>query len=462
MPELGINEIAQVVKGEIINGISDAVFSDYKFDTREIGNEPTLFFALSSANGNGHDFVPGLNGRKGIAAVVEKGFDISSVNIPLIVVEDSLKAAHSLASHIRKKFNKIKYIGITGSAGKTTSKEFVAQILSSKYRVFKSFRNWNNWIGLPFSLMNLKGNEEFAVFELAMSYPGIGEIDLLAEILKPDIAVILNVFPVHMEFLKTLENVAKGKSEILNYLDSDSVSFVTGDSEIVREAVRSKKGRKIFFGSSPDTNDIIMEHMERYSKGTRLSIDFFGIRTEFTTSLINSVQVENLFAAILVAQYAGMKNFEIMDVIRAIKLLDNRGSIKKIGDFTVIDETYNSNPKALEKALSWVDREFDKTKIAVIGDMLELGEKEDEYHFEAGKFFSELNFSMLITVGKRSENIANGAIEGGFPIEKVWRFENSVEAGRFLLKEAGKGSVLFFKASRGITLEDAIREIENE
>jgi UDP-N-acetylmuramoyl-tripeptide--D-alanyl-D-alanine ligase len=176
---------------------------------------------------------------------------------------------------------------------------------------------------------------------------------------------------------------------------------------------------------------------------------------------VNRIHVENLFAAILVSQDAGMKNFEIEEAIKRIKPLSNRGRIRKIKDFTVIDETYNSNPMALEKTLSWVDQEFEKLKIAVIGDMLELGEKENDYHFKAGRFFSSLNFSLLITVGKRSEKIADGAVDGGFPPENIVSFVDSYDAGKFIFKEAKRGSVILFKASRGIALENAIKEIEN-
>ena len=152
----------------------------------------------------------------GAAAVVHEDYSNSELNIPLIKVTDPLKAMQALARYVRKKCNHIKFIGVTGSAGKTTTKEFIYQVLDQKYTVYRSYKNWNNWIGMPFSILNMSGDEYAAVFELAMSYPGIGEIGLLADILQPDVAIILNVFPAHMEFLKTLENVAKGKSEILD------------------------------------------------------------------------------------------------------------------------------------------------------------------------------------------------------------------------------------------------------
>jgi len=461
VPEFKIDEILRITGGESFNFKRNERFSEYEFDTRNIKKGNTLFFALSSEKGDGHRFIPTLKGFEGIAAVVNRDFNRTGTDIPLIVVDDTLKAAHKLASNVRSKFNKIKYIGITGSAGKTTTKEFLSQILSTKYKVFRSYRNWNNWIGLPFSMLKIKGDEDFAVFELAMSYPGIGEIDLLADILHPDIALILNVFPAHMEFLKTLKNVAKGKAEILNYLDADGISFISGDSDFLKDEVKAKKGNKVFFGRTEGANDIILRSIERSSGKSSFFIDFYGIEARFDTNLVNKVQIENLFAAIITAQYAGMKNFEISDAVTNIDPVAGRGEIKKAGNFTIIDETYNSNPVALSKTLEWVNDEFEDSKIAILGDMLELGEEESKYHFESGKYFSELNYKMLITVGKRSEHLAKGAEAGGFPVVDIKTFKTSEDAGEFIRNNIKENSVLLFKGSRGIKLENAIKKIKN-
>jgi len=459
--EFSIKEILEITGGEPVNFHGDERFSEFEFDTRNITEADTLFFALSSGKGDGHRFVPGLKDHSGAAAVVDRKFDRSAVTIPLIVVKDPLKAAHSLASHVRKRFRQIRYIGVTGSAGKTTTKEFLSQILSSKYKVFRSHKNWNNWIGLPFSMLKIRGDEDFAVFELAMSYPGIGEIDLLADILRPDISVILNVFPVHMEFLKSLKNVAKGKAEILNYMGADSVSFISGDSEFIKDEVKNKKGRKIFFGRTEGGNDIVLRAVERSGAMSRFFIDFFGIEARFETRLVNRVQIENLFTAILVAQSAGMKNFEIAEAIKNMKSVPGRGEIHRFGKFTVIDETYNSNPVALGRTLEWVDDEYGDTKIAVLGDMLELGEGETRYHYESGQLFSRLNYKMLVTVGERSREIARGAEEGGFPAAKIVSFNTSGEAGEYLRDSIQDACVILFKASRGIGLENALNKIKN-
>ncbi len=462
MPELSINEIVEITGGDPLNISGNERFTNFEFDSRNISDKNTLFFALSSDTGDGHKFVPGLVEFSGVGAVVNRNFDGNLVDIPLIVVEDPLKAAHKLAAFVRNKFRKIKYVGITGSAGKTTSKEFLSQILGGKFKVFKSGKNWNNWIGMPFSILKIKGDEDVAVFELAMSYPGIGEIDLLADILRPDLAMILNVFPVHMEFLKTLKNVAKGKAEILNYMAADGVSFITGDSEYIKNEIKDKRGRKVFFGKVEGANDIVLKSVERNGNGTSFFIDFYGIEYRFETNLISIIHMENLFAAIVAAQSLGMKNFEISEAIKKIEPVDGRGQIEESGNFTIVNETYNSNPVALKKALEWVDNEFDSDKIAVIGDMLELGDEEEKYHFEVGSFFSGLNYKLLITVGEKSESVARGAVKSGFPEKSIKRFKSSAEAGEFIRDSIKENCTILFKASRGVGMENAIKKIKNE
>jgi UDP-N-acetylmuramoyl-tripeptide--D-alanyl-D-alanine ligase len=386
MPELEINEIAAVVSGQVSQPGLVRSFMDFQFDTRAMGAN-SLFFALQSAKADGHRFVRDLDAIPGAGAVVKGDYADSKTKIPLIRVDDPMLAAQKLAIHVREKYRSVKYVGITGSAGKTTTKEFVFQILSHKFRSFRSPQNWNNSIGMPFSLLKMVGREETAVFELAMSDPGIGEIDLLARILKPDVAVLLNVFPVHLEFLGTLENAARAKAEILNYLSADGCAFVNGDSALARRAAVAKKGRKVFFGLKAAGNQIVLKKVIRENGNSRMVIDFFGIKEEFVVPLVSRIHIENLFAAIMVAQRLGMKNFEIQDAVSSLQTLAGRGQIRTQGGFVIIDETYNSNPEALKKTLQWVDREYQQKKAAVLGDMLELGEAESAFHLQAGRFF---------------------------------------------------------------------------
>jgi UDP-N-acetylmuramoyl-tripeptide--D-alanyl-D-alanine ligase len=460
MPELHINEIAAVVSGRVSRSAPGCTFRDFQFDTRAMGGH-SLFFALQSAKADGHRYVRDLAAIPGAGAVVRSDF-AEKTGIPLIRVADPLQAAQQLAVHVREKFRSVKYVGITGSAGKTTTKEFVFQILARKFRSFRSPQNWNNSIGLPFSLLKMDGQEETAVFELAMSDPGIGEIDLLAGILKPDVAVLLNVFPVHLEFLKTLENAALAKAEILNHLGADGCAFINGDSELVRRAVAGKKGRMIFFGGHAAGNQIVLEKVIRENSGSRMVIDFFGIKEEFVVPLVSLPQVENLFAAIMVAQSLGMKNHEIREAVSCLQPLAGRGLIREQGGFVIIDETYNSNPEALKKTLQWVDREYSQKKAAVLGDMLELGEDESAFHLQVGRFFSDLHFDLLLTVGQRAAKIAEGALQAGYPAAKIKCFDRAADAGKYLRAELKPAAVVLFKGSRGMVLEKAIAEFGHE
>lgn len=461
MAVLSLKEISTVLKGDTVNGRPNVEFVDFHFDSRLIDQDNTLFFALKSEKADGHAYIPQIQGKPGIGAVINRDFPVEGLKMPLVRVDDTLTAAQQLASYVRNRYRSIKYIGITGSAGKTTTKEFLYQLLSHKYRSFRSPANWNNWLGMPFSILQLFDTKDMAIFELAMSSPGIGEIDLLARILRPDVAVVLNAYPTHLEFLKTVENVALGKSEILNYLESDDVAFINGDLDYLVAPCRLKKGRKIFFGKG-ENNDIILRQAVREGQGTRIYIDFHGLKSEFRANLVNRLHIENLFAAIVVAQHLGMKHIEIQAAMAGIQPLAGRGQIRRLGDLTIIDETYNANPEAMKKTLTWVDQEYRQNKIAVLGDMLELGEGGAAFHEQVGKHFAGLAYSLLLTVGKRAEIIAGAARENGFPASSTRSFADARSAGVYLKTAVSSGSVVLLKGSRGIHLEEVLKELTDD
>jgi UDP-N-acetylmuramoyl-tripeptide--D-alanyl-D-alanine ligase len=458
MAELELHDIAAVVGGRVIGAPARLVMRDYSFDSRDM-KPHALFFAMRSQRNDGHRYVPQLAALDGAAAVVRRGFRAEAAVPSLVEVDDPLRAAQRLAAHVRERHPRVTYVGVTGSAGKTTTKEFIFQLLASRGSAFRSLLNWNNWIGLPFSLLKMNGDETSAVFELAMSDPGIGEIDLLAGILRPDVALLLNALPVHLEYLKTVENVARAKAEILNHLASDGCAFVNGDNPLLRQAVAGKPGRKVFFGRIPGVNEVVLREVIRETVGCRLHIDFWGLEREFHTTIVNRTQIENLFAAILVAHHLGMKHDEIQAALPAVRPLDNRGAIRSEKGITIVDETYNSNPQALEKALRWVDEEFAAPKTAVLGDMLELGEDEQIYHDEVGRVFAGLGYGRLVTVGTRARAIAAGARSAGFDPAAIRCFEDAAAAGAFLREHLQPGTTVLFKASRGIGLEKALEAL---
>ncbi len=458
MAELRFSEVVRVLKAETLRE-QDITFSHYHFDTRLIDEGNCLFFAVDGENSDGHSFVKKLRGMKNCAAVVKKGCCCDETEVPLIIVDDPLKAAQALASYVREQFRHIKFVGVTGSAGKTTTKEFVAGLLSWKYKTAKSWKNWNNWLGLPFSILKLKGDEEYAVFELGMSYPGIGEIDLTAGILKPDCSIILNAYPVHLEFLKTVENVALAKSEIINHMNGDDFALINGDQDVIASAVSGKKGRKIRVGKCGN-NDIVLKDVQKGGGRSLIKISFNGIDECFGTSVTNDLQILNLVYAIAAVMELGMKFFEIRAALKSIAPVAGRGEVKKIGNRLVIDETYNSNPVALLETLRWVDSEYSgRDKLAVIGDMYELGEKEKEYHEQVGRDFADLGFSNLVTVGDLAKNIGSTAVASGFP-EAGWvHVDKAEDAGKYI-EQNGIGDVLVFKGSRGVGLEKAVEVLK--
>ncbi len=455
-------EIAAAVSGTVAPAYAGRSFKGFQFDTRAM-KAGTLFFALRSARADGHDHVRDLRAVPGAGAVVRRDFAAGNLALPLLRVADPLRAAQDLAAHVREKYGAVKYVGITGSAGKTTTKEFAHQILAHDRRCFRAPLNWNNWIGLPFSLLQMSGREQAAVFELAMSDPGIGEIDRLAEILRPDVAVLLNVFPVHLEFLKTLANAARAKGEILGHLQADGCAFVNGDQPLLRRVARGRRGRIVFFGSQPAHNQVLLKKVVRQDGHSRLLISFYGIEEEFSAPLVSRTHVENLFAAILVAQALGMKNGAIQEAVARLRPLAGRGQFRRLGRVTLIDETYNSNPEALKRTLQWVDGEFRGRKVAVLGDMLELGSEELRFHREAGRYFAGLHFDLLLTVGQRAEALAAAARRAGFPAGRVACFRDAAAAGEFLRRDLDRGreAVVLFKGSRGMALEKAIAEYSN-
>lgn len=457
MAELRFAEVVRVLGADSVRD-ADICFKHYHFDTRLMEKENCLFFAVDGEAVDGHKFVKTLRGLKNCAAVVRRGQCSDETEVPLIFVDDPLKAAQKLASYVRDQFRHTKYIGVTGSAGKTTTKEFIASLLSWKYKTGRSWKNWNNWLGLPFSILKLDGDEDYAVFELGMSYPGIGEIDLTAGILRPDCAVLLNAYPVHLEFLKTVENVAKAKSEIINHLRGDDFAVINGEQDVIARAVEEKPGRKIRVGCGRE-NQICLKKIEKSEGRSVLTISFYGINEEFETSVINDLQILNLVYAITVVMELGMKAFEIRAALKNIKPVSGRGEVTELGDRLIIDETYNSNPVALLETLKWVDSEYrHKQKTAVVGDMYELGDDEVVFHENLGKDFNSLNFQRLITVGKLAEKLGAAAVADGFDSDSWFHAENAHEAGDYIKRE-NIGGVLIFKGSRGVGLEKAVEVI---
>jgi len=459
MPHLSATEIATAVDGTLVNAGAETFFDDFHFDSRQL-TDNALFFALSSAQADGHDYLDQVAQRTGCGAVVSQHHPrLTSLRMPLIVVDDPGAAYSRLAAWVRARLSQTRFIAITGSAGKTTTRTFAYQLLSSCMNAYTCPGNWNNWLGVPFALLKMRGDEEVAVFELGMSTPGIGEINRLAELLRPDITCVLNVLPVHLEYLKTLENVARGKLQINDFLGCDGVAVLNGDNDIIVRRTAALHAHKLYFGHRGSTNDVVLESVSTQRGTSELVISFSRQPQTYACRTLTKAQIENLFAAIVIAHTAGMTHAQIRRGLAAIAPAPGRGEIILHSGVRLIDETYNSNPQAATLALEWVAESFPQPRIAVLGDMLELGEQSEQYHLELGRTTAGLGFDLLITAGERAAAIAAGALDAGMPAGCVVCSQDAEEAGKLLVGKVNPGTTVLFKASRGVQLEQALHAL---
>ena len=461
MPELALGMIASATAGDLEGGSLNQPVRRFLFDTRELNESDCLFFALRGEHTDGHCFLDKLGAFPGSAAVVSEDWR-GKVSVPVIRVKDPLAAAQQLASHIRAHGSAVRYAGITGSAGKTSAKEFLFQLLGSRFRAYRSRGNWNNRIGLPFSLLNMGDDTEAAVFELAMSDPGRGEIHSLAKILRPDVAVILNALPVHLEFLGSVENVARAKSEITDFLCADDCLVLNGDDAFLAAVLTERPGRMVRFGRNPHGNDVVLAGVERSGHGCVMKTIWWGKSARFHTNLIHHVHLDNLFAAMVTAYQLGVDHCEMQRVMDRMEPVNGRGVIRRLKHFTVVDETYNSNPEAVKRVLAWVATEFSLPRVAVLGDMLELGPRELEFHREVGEFWAGLEYAALITVGPRAQVIFQAALEAGADPKRVVALPDAAAAAQYLKSRFSDPCVLVLKASRGIGLERILEELSHD
>lgn len=448
MAELKLSEIAGMVGGKILQGNPEIFAKGYSIDSRSIRKEE-LFFALRGER-DGHEFVRDALKNGGIGAVVSKIIEISEKDKVIIYVEDTLKALQSLAKKVVERVNP-KIVGITGSVGKTTVKESTYYLLSKFKRCIKSPGNLNNHIGLPLSILNINVEDEIAILEMAMSSKG--EIKLLTEIAPPDISVITNVNPVHLQFFSSVEEIAQAKKEILEGTKKGGIAVLSGDDPLVKKISMDFKGEKIFFGEG-ENNQIRIQDIERDGEfGVEFTININGEKERFKMKPVTKPVLLNILPAIGVAKAFGLRLKDISPYINDFKPFKMRGEILFVNKIILIDDSYNSNPKALTTMLEELSLAKGRRKIAIVGDMLELGDKEEEFHREIGRIVARFKIDNLITVGKLASLIGEEAVICGMARENVLSFSDSESASKFVEEFVHEGDVILVKGSRRLKME---------
>ncbi|SNU99507.1 UDP-N-acetylmuramoyl-tripeptide--D-alanyl-D-alanine ligase [Megamonas hypermegale] len=454
-----LTQVMQVTNAVLKKITSASIFGGVTTDTRKV-EEGMLFVALKGEKFDGHDFIAEAAKKGAIGAIVNKDYDVSrleDVEIDILAVNDTLKAYQDLAKLWRSKFS-IPVIGITGSNGKTTTKDLTAAVLSGKWNVLKTQANFNNEIGLPMTLLQLNKSYDVAVVEMGMR--GLGQIKLLTDIAKPTIGVITNVGETHMELLGSIENIAKAKSEMAQAIEIDGKVVLNADDEHVAKMHEVTKARPIYFGIN-HAADVKAFNVKTVGEGKTEFDAFIGENmAHFTLNMLGIHNVYNCLAALAVGYACGLTIEEMQKGLASFKPTAMRFEYKKVGDFNVINDAYNASPMSTKAALSNLAKVTDGRKILVMGDMFELGSVEVKAHEDIAVQAKEAGVSIIVTRGTLTQNTARKAREIGIP--EVYECANHEEAVATLKKVLQKDDTVLFKGSHGMHMEKIIELLENE
>ena len=454
-----LTQVMQATNAVLKKITSASIFGGVTTDTRKV-EEGMLFVALKGEKFDGHDFIAEAAKKGAIGAIVNKDYDVSrleDVEIDILAVNDTLKAYQDLAKLWRSKFS-IPVIGITGSNGKTTTKDLTAAVLSGKWNVLKTQANFNNEIGLPMTLLQLNKSYDVAVVEMGMR--GLGQIKLLTDIAKPTIGVITNVGETHMELLGSIENIAKAKSEMAQAIEIDGKVVLNADDEHVAKMHEVTKARPIYFGIN-HAADVKAFNVKTVGEGKTEFDAFIGENmAHFTLNMLGIHNVYNCLAALAVGYACGLTIEEMQKGLASFKPTAMRFEYKKVGDFNVINDAYNASPMSTKAALSNLAKVTDGRKILVMGDMFELGSVEVKAHEDIAVQAKEAGISIIVTRGTLTQNTARKAREIGIP--EVYECANHEEAVAILKKVLQKDDTVLFKGSHGMHMEKIIELLENE
>jgi UDP-N-acetylmuramoyl-tripeptide--D-alanyl-D-alanine ligase len=414
----------------------------WSVDTRT-QNAGDVYFALRGPNFDGHSYVPGAWGKGAAAVVVEQSVDGRRGEV---VVGDTQRGLQDLGAWARREWGGT-VVGVTGSAGKTTTKDAIAHVLATALPTGKTVGNFNNHIGVPLSILRLPDACKAAVLEMGMNHAG--EIRELTGIARPQMGVVTNVGYAHVEFFESIEGVAAAKRELIEGLPRDGVAVLNGDDERVRRFREVHPGRSVLFGFSEDA-DVRAESVEFRPDGTR----FRAAGVDYETELVGRHAVMNLLAAIAVAGEFGVDPDDLRDAIASFAVGKMRGERLIHHEILVWNDCYNSNPEAAQSMIDVLAESPARRRIAVLGEMLELGHASDALHRQVGKYAARHGVDVLVGVHGAASAMVEAATAAG--LAEGHYFDAAEEAGEFARSVARGGDAVLFKGSRGVHVERAL------
>jgi UDP-N-acetylmuramoyl-tripeptide--D-alanyl-D-alanine ligase len=456
--------IARSVRGEL-RGADQAVGGHVVTDTRGIG-AGDVFVALTGPRFDGHDFVETAFERGAAAAVVSRAWAERRADAPgsrtLVVVDRPLVALQTLAHDVRRSVP-TRVVAITGSAGKTTTKELTAAALATTYSVVKNEGNLNNHIGLPLSLLALRRAPDMAVMELGMNHAG--EIRRLVEIAQPDVRVWTNVGDAHLGSFDSSDAIADAKAEILEGAEDSTLLVCSADDRRITARRGAFPGRTVTFGESTDATVHAVDIDDRGVDGVAATVVTPRGDARFSTPLLGRANLANVLAATAVATECGVPLQAVGDAVAKAGAVDRRGAVKRLRDgVVVIDDSYNSSPAALKHALTTLTHSADRTRrVAVVGEMLELGSHAENLHAECGRAVSAAGARVLVAVGGAPARcLAEAAVAAGLPRDAVRYFATSAEAAQEVARLVHPGDLVLVKGSRGIRCDLVVDRLVQE
>ncbi len=456
MAKLRLEDIARRMGGRILRGSPALTFRAFGIDSR-LTVPGELFFAIMDRR-DGHDFVSAAAGRGAAGAVVSRPVPVQGPDFAMIEVEDTVAALQALARSVLEE-NPARIVGVTGSIGKTTTKEFAAELLSCRFRVLKSQGNFNNRLGLALSLLRLEKGHEVAVLEMGMSAPG--EIRALTAIAPPDVAVITNIHPVHLQFFKGMEEIALAKKEILDGAGKGATAVLNGDSPLVLKIAADWKGPRVTFGLGPECDVRAESILRKGYDGLEFLLAYADEKARVDFPFLNESFVPDFLAAAAVCRALGLTLAEIRPKIAGLRPSSMRGVLVELGGgVRLCDDSYNSNPRALEAALKSLGSLPASRKVAVLADMLELGEDEREFHRQAGAAVARWGWDVLVAVGSLAAHIAEEAATAGLPRKSILTFPDAATAAGRINDIVRDGDLVLVKGSRGMRMEVIVEKLK--
>ncbi len=451
MKNMTLENLALVTGGILVNGEHEHCKKEaggIYLDSRQV-QAGDIFIATKGERVDGHSFIPAVVEKGALGVICEK--QQPQLTLPYIMVDDSFAALRKVGEYYRSQLD-IKVVGITGSVGKTSTKEFIAGVLSQKYNVLKTQGNFNNEIGVPLTILRIREEHQVAVLEMGINH--FGEMSRLTRMAKPDVCVMTNIGQCHLEFLGSREGILKAKSEIFECSNPEGAVVLNGDDDMLRTVSRVHGKKPLSFGLS-DENCVYASDIQNLGLfGSEFTIHMGEKCFAAKVNLPGEHQIYNALAAASVADYLGLSEEEIVKGIASVEPTAGRSNLIQTADYVVIDDCYNANPVSMRAAVDLLSTAATR-RVAILGDMFELGEQEIAMHGGIGTYVAEKGIEVLLCAGALSGEMAKMAAEKS-TVTKVCHYETRDLLIEDLQNQLEKGDTVLIKASHGMGYQNIV------